>query len=169
MGLGLKLDMDYRIRDLTVADEPILWTMLMYAAHEPSLASVQSQPILTRYVERWGRIGDMGSVAIMGEKAIASAWLRLGSENDIGFGYIAPDIPELAMAVLPEYRGSGVGTTLLKQVLRSAEGLFPAICLSVRSDNPVVNLYQRLGFAKVEGSEIVNRVGGISFNMVYKF
>jgi hypothetical protein len=46
MGLGLKLDMDYRIRDLTVADEPILWTMLMYAAHEPSLESVQRQPIL---------------------------------------------------------------------------------------------------------------------------
>ncbi|MBD2317494.1 hypothetical protein [Phormidium tenue] len=38
--------MDYRIRDLTVADEPILWTMLMYAAHEPSLESVQRQPIL---------------------------------------------------------------------------------------------------------------------------
>jgi len=161
--------MDYTVRALTTADEPILWTMIMYAAHEPSLESVQRQPILTRYVDGWGKLGDMGFVALEGEKAIASVWLRLGSEDDRGLGYIAPNIPELAMAVLPEYRGNGVGTTLLKQVLRLAEGLFPAICLSVRSDNPVVNLYQRLGFAKVEGSEMINRVGGISFNLVYKF
>jgi len=165
----LKLDMDYIVRALTVADEPSLWTMLMYAAHESSIESVQSQPILTRYVEGWGRIGDMGSIALVGENAIASAWLRLWADEDAGFGYIDHAIPELAMAVLPEYRGNGVGTTLLKQVLRSAQGLFPAVCLNVRLDNPVVNLYQRVGFMKVEGSEIINRVGGISFNMVYKF
>jgi len=105
----------------------------------------------------------------VGEKAIGSAWLRLWSEDNAGFGYVAPDIPELAIAVLPEYRDNGIGTTLLKQVLRSAEGLFPAVCLSVRSDNPVVRLYQRLGFVKVESNEAENRVGGNSFNMIHKF
>ena len=70
---------------------------------------------ITRYVDGWGRIGDMGFVALVGEKAIASAWLRLGSEEDAGFGYIASDIPELAMAVLPEYRGK------LKELSHSAE------------------------------------------------
>jgi ribosomal protein S18 acetylase RimI-like enzyme len=161
--------MDYTVRDLIREDEPILWTMLMYAAHETSLASVQSQPILARYVERWGRLGDIGAVAIANEIAIAAAWLRLWADDDRGFGYIDPAIPELAIAVLPEYRGNGIGTTLLKQVLRSAQGVFPAVCLSVRADNPVVNLYRRLGFIKVEGSEIVDRVGDASFNMVYKF
>jgi ribosomal protein S18 acetylase RimI-like enzyme len=160
--------MDYTIRDLTIDDEPILWTMLMYAAHETSLTSVQSQPIFARYVERWGRLGDIGAVASVSENEIAAAWLRLWADDDRGFGYIDPAIPELAIAVLPEYRGNGVGTTLLKQVLRSAQGLFPAVSLSVRADNPVVNLYQRLGFVEVEGSEIVNRVGDISFNMVYE-
>jgi ribosomal protein S18 acetylase RimI-like enzyme len=161
--------MDYTVRDLTIEDEPILWTMLMYAAHETSLASVQSQPLLARYVNGWGRLGDIGAVSIANEIAIAAAWLRLWADDDRGFGYIDPAIPELAIAVLPEYRGNGIGTTLLKQVLRSAQGVFPAICLSVRADNPVVNLYQRLGFVEVEGSEIVNRVGDASFNMVYKF
>lgn len=71
--------------------------------------------------------------------------------------------------MLPEYRGNGVGRSLLEKVLRSAQGVFPAVCLSVRADNPVVSLYQRVGFIKVEGSQIVNRVGDISFNMVYKF
>lgn len=43
--------MDYTVRDLKVSDEPILWTMLMYVAHENSLKSVKSQSILTCYVE----------------------------------------------------------------------------------------------------------------------
>jgi hypothetical protein len=37
---------------------------------------------------------------------------------------------------------------------------------SVRSDNPVVRLYQRSGFIKVTDSEVINLAGGISFNMV---
>jgi ribosomal protein S18 acetylase RimI-like enzyme len=162
------MDMDCTVRALTIEDEPILWTMLMYAAHETSLASVQSQPMLARYAERWGRIGDIGAVAILDKNAIAAAWLRLWTDDDRGFGYIDRAIPELAIAVLPEYRGNGVGSRLLKQVLELSQGLFPAVSLSVRADNPVVNLYQRVGFAKVEDSETVNRVGDISFNMVYR-
>jgi GNAT superfamily N-acetyltransferase len=77
--------------------------------------------------------------------------------------------PELAMAVLPDYRGQGVGTQLLNQILETARGLFPAVCLSVRAENPVANLYQRAGFTKVEGSDVVNRTGGISYTMVKKF
>jgi ribosomal protein S18 acetylase RimI-like enzyme len=160
--------MDYTVRDLKVSDEPILWTMLMYAAHEDSLESLKNQSILTCYVEGWGRQGDIGAVAIADENAIAAAWLRLWTDDDRGFGYIDPAIPELAIAVLPEYRGNGVGSRLLKQVLELSQGLFPAVSLSVRADNPVVNLYQRVGFVKVEDSETVNRVGDTSFNMVYR-
>lgn len=49
--------MSYTIRLLEAEDEPILWTMLMYAAHETSLDHVQTQPYLARYVRDWGRVG----------------------------------------------------------------------------------------------------------------
>ncbi|PZO37177.1 MAG: N-acetyltransferase [Pseudanabaena frigida] len=157
----------YQVRDLTAEDESIVWTMLMYAAHESSIEAVQKQPYLCRYAEDWGREGDMGSVAFADNKPIGAVWLRLWSGSDRGFGYIDASIPELAMAVLPEYRGKGVGSKLLKAILEKAQGLFPAICLNVREDNPVVRLYERIGFVRVEGSKIVNRVGGVSFNMMY--
>ncbi|MEM6452869.1 MAG: hypothetical protein AAF703_21450 [Cyanobacteria bacterium P01_D01_bin.105] len=32
----------YRIRPVTSADEPILWEMLRYAAHEPALETVKT-------------------------------------------------------------------------------------------------------------------------------
>ena len=55
--------MTVEIRPLQPEDEPIIWQMLMHAAHEPSLHSVQAQPELVRYAAAWGRPGDMGYVA----------------------------------------------------------------------------------------------------------
>ena len=161
--------MDYTIRALTVADESIVWAMLRHAAHEPSVEVVKQQPSLTRYAADWGRRGDSGCVAIMGAEAVGAAWLRLGTADDKGFGYISDDIPELAIAVIPSCRGQGIGTELLAQVLDQANGQVPAISLNVRQGNAALRLYERAGFIKVPGSELVNRVGGISFNMLHKF
>jgi ribosomal protein S18 acetylase RimI-like enzyme len=160
------MDMDYTIRALTVEDKSIVWEMLRYASHEPSVEAVQNQPFLARYASGWGRAGDVGCVATKGTASIGAAWLRLWVEEDNGFGYISDEIPELAMAVLPNCRGQGIGTRLLMQVLEVAKDRFPAVSLNVRGDNCVVRLYERAGFIKVPGSDIINRAGGVSFNMV---
>ena len=73
------------------------------------------------------------------------------------------------MAVLPEHRGRGVGTQLLAHVLQATQSAYSAVSLNVRGNNPVVRLYQRAGFVRVPGSEIINRTGGVSFNMVRSF
>ncbi|WP_310483870.1 GNAT family N-acetyltransferase [Chamaesiphon sp. VAR_48_metabat_403] len=159
---------DYRVRALTATDESILWMMLMYAAHESSVANVQSHPDLLHYVKDWGRAGDLGFMAI-DEKPLGAAWLRLFPSDDRGFGYLGEDIPELAIAVLPDYRNRGIGTKLLMQIIAVAGEIFPAISLSVRAHSQAISLYERVGFVKVDGSEIVNRTGGGSFNMIYKY
>ena len=165
--------MDYKIRALTNADESILWTMLMYAAHEPSVEIVREHTDLFRYVKDWGKNDDLGFVVMDSQAGaecyLGAVWLRLFSSNDRGFGYIEDGIPELAMAVSPEYRGNGIGTKLLMQMIESARNIYPAISLCVRANNPAINLYQRAGFVKVDGSEVINRTGGISFNMIYRY
>jgi hypothetical protein len=80
--------MNYSVRTLTVADESIVWEMLRYAAHEPSLESVRQQPYLARYALNWGRVGDLGYVAEQNTGSIGAAWLRLWLAEDRGFGYI---------------------------------------------------------------------------------
>lgn len=145
----------------------------MYAAHESSVETVRSNPALDRYVKDWGRSGDLGFVAIDSKSAdecyIGAAWLRLFSSDNRGFGYIDEGIPELAIAVSPAYRGKGIGTKLLTQIIEVAGNIYPAISLSVRDHNPAIDLYQRLGFVKIENREFVNRTGGISLNMIYRY
>lgn len=154
-----------QIKALTGADQALLWEILALAAHD-SLENVVSQPQLARYAAAWGRAGDLGFVASFGEVSLGAAWLRLWPDDDKGFGYINAQTPELVMAVAPLYRNLGFGTRLLSQILAAAQGVYPAVSLSVRADNPAVEFYRRAGFAKIVGSEIVNRTGGISFAMV---
>ena len=161
--------MDYTIRSLNTKDEPIVWKMLQYASHESSLEAVFKQPCLAIYASKWGRFGDLGCIAERLDLPIGMAWLRLWQNEAKGFGYVSNEIPELAIAVLPDYRGQGIGTNLLTQVLAMAQQHYPGVSLSVRENNPVLRLYQRAGFVKVLGSETFNRTGGKSFNMVRKF
>jgi GNAT superfamily N-acetyltransferase len=161
--------MDFVMRSLMVEDESIVWEMLRYAAHESSIESVRQQPYLARYALNWGRMGDLGYVALIDTIPIGAAWLRLWLGEDKGFGYVKDEIPELAIAVVPEYRGQGIGSRLLTQILGTAKINYPAVSLSVRVNNPVVRLYERTGFMKIPESEVVNRAGEVSFNMMYEF
>ena len=157
------------IRQLKTEDEQTLWTMLMYAAHESSLSGVKANPALTRYVEAWGRTGDVGVVAEQNGTPVGAAWVRLWSPDNRGYGYVSDDVPELAIAVIPEVRGQGIGTVLLSEILALAEASVPAVSLSIRADNPALRLYERTGFVRVAGSDVVNRTGGVSFSMIYAF
>jgi ribosomal protein S18 acetylase RimI-like enzyme len=50
------------------------------------------------------------------------------------------------IALLPEYRGRGIGTEILLSLLAAAERAHKALSLHVEPNNPALRLYQRLGF-----------------------
>ena len=146
----------YVLRPLTPQDEPLLWEMLYHAIYVSESQArpqrdVVKQPELARYVSGWGRAGDRGFVAMDGEakQPLGAAWLRLLTGDNKGFGYVDERTPELSMAVLPEYRGQGIGTRLLTQLFQVASDHHPAVSLSVGADNPALRLYRRLGFEVV--------------------
>jgi len=55
-------------------------------------------------------------------------------------------IEVIDMALLPEYRGQGIGTSLLRGVLSHADRMGRAILLHVEKQSRAVRLYERLGF-----------------------
>ena len=167
--------LDYSIRPLTPEDEPFLWQMLYEAAHiaeegESTVQAVLNHPLIAKYVKNWGRANDRGFVAeLNGSQPVGAAWLRLFPGDDRGFGWIDGTIPELAIAVLPEYTNQGVGTQLLARLLSEAKASYRSVSLSVRSLNRALSLYERSGFKVIEGSETINRTGGTSFTMKIDF
>ncbi|WP_259358861.1 GNAT family N-acetyltransferase [Brevibacterium sediminis] len=67
-----------------------------------------------------------------------------------GYGWVAADIPELSMAVLPDHQGQGIGGALLDTVCALARmSGFPAVSLSVEDGNGAAKLYADHGFVSV--------------------
>lgn len=166
--------MSYRVRPVTKDDEPFLWEMLYHAAHmaeegATSPEAAKQNPDLMKYVKDWGRETDIGCLALATEsnQPIGAAWIRLLIGNEKTISYVNDLTPELAIAVLPNYIGSGVGTQLLTHVLAAAEKRYTSVVLSVRASNPAQRLYTRMGFVVI--GKTINRVGTESLNMLYSF
>jgi len=156
-----------KFRLATSEDEPVLWEMLTYAASmtdlhpnlEDAITKAKADPYLSKYVQGFGtRAGDVGLIAGEGEGA---AWLRLGTDPPTPHAVGTLDEPELAIGLRPALRGSKVGTRLLSDLFTRSTSF--GIRLSVRSTNPSVRLYERLGFEHIDTIE--NRVGGDSLVM----
>ena len=157
------------MRAASSEDKAVLFVMLKHAAHESSTDTVRNNPELMRYVDSWGRSSDVGIIAEIDSKPVGAAWLRLWTKGDRGYGYLDDETPELAIAVVPESRGKGIGTSLLEQLLTVACSEFPSVSLSIRADNLALRLYERFGFVRVAGTEVTNRAGSVSFSMCRPF
>jgi ribosomal protein S18 acetylase RimI-like enzyme len=119
-----------------------------------SVDEVLQRPELAHYVAGWPRPGDQGVIA-QEAQPIGAAWLRRFSEDDPAFGFVDEQSPELAMAVVRQWRGRGVGAMLLREVTaQAAEAGVAGISLSVDLDNDAARLlYERFGFRGVRESD----------------
>jgi ribosomal protein S18 acetylase RimI-like enzyme len=59
------------------------------------------------------------------------------------------EIRIIDIALLPEYRNAGIGTTLLKGILEEAAQAGKLVSIHVERFNPAMRLYERLGFSTV--------------------
>ena len=140
------------VRPLRKGEEPLL-TEFLYeaiwrgAGQPPVPRTVLQQPALWRYVAGFGsRPDDRCLVAEAGGCVVGAVWVRCIR----GFGHIADGVPECVLAVYDGYRGRGIGTALLRGMLRRLRcERYDRISLSVQKANPAVNLYRREGFSVV--------------------
>jgi ribosomal protein S18 acetylase RimI-like enzyme len=58
------------------------------------------------------------------------------------------------IALLPEYRGAGIGGSLLIRLLADAAEQGKSVTLHVRTGNPACNLYSRHGFVVKSGEGV---------------
>jgi GNAT superfamily N-acetyltransferase len=146
------------IRQARSGDRAFIESMAVEAVNwDPARATlspeaIAADPTLERYLAGWPRPGDLGVVAEADGVAIGAAWLRFFDASEPGYGFIAADIPEISIAVLPGWRGQGIGGRLLDRLvdLARTEGI-GAMSLSVEAANRARHLYERHGFRPVVG------------------
>lgn len=142
-----------KIRPMCSAETHLLWEFLYQAIFlppgtVPPPRSIVNLPELQVYVAGFGmRPGDHCLVAEADGLVVGAAWSRIMED----YGHIDDHTPSLAISLLPEYRGRGIGTELLDSLLEllQKKGYLRA-SLSVQKENPALHLYQRIGFQIVE-------------------
>jgi ribosomal protein S18 acetylase RimI-like enzyme len=138
------------IRDAGPQDVRFIQDMLRHAYYWRWGAPDTVDLPVRRYVDRWGRKGDRGVIALDEGTPVGAAWYRLFSEKDAGYGFVDETTPELSIAVVPSRRGKGLGKDLLAALLeRARKDGYEQVSLSVERDNPALRLYERHGFRKV--------------------
>ena len=105
---------------------------------------VNNNPELQVYVADFGnRKHDRALIAEADGKVIGAVWTRI--MND--YGHIDNQTPSLAISIYKEYRGFGIGTELMKNIIRILkESGYEKVSLAVQKNNYAVKMYRTVGF-----------------------
>lgn len=141
--------MEYTIRKMTVPEYPLLSDFLYEAIFilegiKPPSRDIIASPELQIYVERFGALkADFALVAEIEGKIVGAVWVRI--MND--YGHIDDETPSLAISLYKEYRGQGIGTNMMKEMLPllKTHG-YKRVSLSVQKANYAAEMYRKIGF-----------------------
>lgn len=113
--------------------------------------SLIRQPELQVYVTEFGKKkDDIGLVAEVGAKIVGAVWARI--MND--YGHINDTTPSLAVSLYKEYRGLGIGTALIEEMLSILKQRgYKQTSLAVQKANYAVKMYKKAGFVVVDENE----------------
>jgi len=147
---------------LRSTEQKIATDMLHYAARLDDLdKALDDFPELSIYDKLYGlNHKDLGVYALHENEIAGAAWIRLLKESDAPNAYVDEATPVLTVGVKPKFRGQGIGTEMLEQLLQEAGALYEQISVSVVQNSPAINLYERFGFVRLEGSEKQSLVDG---------
>lgn len=111
--------MEAVIRAIKEDEYPLLKTFLYEAIFipegtEPPSKNILEQPELQIYTKNFGMEKyDKAFVAEIDEKIVGAVWVRIMDD----YGHIDDSTPSFAISLFKEYRGLGIGKTLMKTML----------------------------------------------------
>ena len=148
--------MNYNIRTLLEGEDSLLQDFLYNAIFVPEGApappkSIINQPELQVYIADFGKKkDDIGLVAEVDKRVVGAVWVRI--MND--YGHIDNHTPSFAISLYKDYRGFGIGTNLMKEMLCILKDRgYKQASLAVQKANYAVRMYQKTGFEIVGENE----------------
>ena len=148
--------MDYKIRPISAGEVRLLQDFLYEASFVPEglpapRKSIINQPELQVYITGFGtKKDDIGLAAEIDNKPVGAVWVRI--MND--YGHIDNNTPSFAISLYKDYRGFGIGTDLMKEMLCILKDRgYKQASLAVQKANYAVRMYQKTGFEIVGENE----------------
>ncbi|MCR5452716.1 MAG: GNAT family N-acetyltransferase [Lachnospiraceae bacterium] len=147
---------DYIIRNLNKDEVHLLKDFLYEAIFipegvEPPGRDIVEKPELRVYTDDFGsRAGDYCLVADFGGKVVGAVWTRIMDD----YGHVDDSTPSFAISLYKEYRGRGMGTGLMVEMLELLKGQgFKRASLAVQKANYAVKMYKNVGFKIIDENE----------------
>lgn len=148
--------MNYIIRKLRQEEVKVLDTFLYEAIFIPEGVEappmeIINQPELQVYVDGFGtKNGDICFVAESDGVIVGAVWVRIMDD----YGHVDDETPSFAISLSKEYRGKGIGTELMKQMLTELkDGKYKKASLAVQKQSYAVKMYKKVGFEIVNENE----------------
>lgn len=132
---------------LRSSEQKIVTNMLQYAHPK----EMQNPSIYTDFYGLTPK--DMGLYALVNSEIAGAVWSReLKSEHNAE-GFVDENTPVLSMAVVPKFRGKGIGSFMMEQFLQEAAAVHTQI--SVSCDSHTRKFYEKFGFVVFEKNNVL--------------
>ena len=148
--------MNINIREMKSKEHKLLDDFLYEAIFipegvEPPAKEIINSPQLQVYVQDFNtREGDICFVAQVDEKVVGAVWVRIMDD----YGHVEDGVPSFAISLYKDYRGLGIGTAMMKQMLAELkERGYEKASLAVQKANYAVKMYKKVGFEIVDENE----------------
>lgn len=141
------------IREILPQEVHKLQDMLYEAIYQPDEnklipRSVLAIPEVNAYIKDFGeKTDDYCLVADLDGEIVGAVWVRIILGEIKGYGYVDDETPEFAISLFNEYRGQGIGTRLMEEMINYLQNAgYKQTSLSVQKENYAVRLYLKMGF-----------------------
>lgn len=117
----------------------------------PPDREIVERPELRLYYEGFGTgPADHCLVAEMENRVVGAVWTRIMED----YGHVDGETPSLALSLLPECRGQGIGSRLLQEMLSLLKGQgYRQASLAVQKANYAAKMYRKAGFETIRETD----------------
>lgn len=148
-----------RCRPVTEDDEPFLRRLIVSVVSAELAAWAWPDALREQLLEMQYRIRRQGiETHYPGSEVSVIEFAGAGSDTQpVGWLVVSrtdADMHIVEIAILAEWRGRGIGTTVLRGLLDESDRRGETARLNVNIGNPAVVLYERLGFRRTAGTEV---------------
>jgi ribosomal protein S18 acetylase RimI-like enzyme len=102
-------------------------------------------------VQEFGtRETDICFAAEVEGKIVGAVWVRIVDD----YGHIEDGVPSFAISLYKDYRGLGIGTAMMKQMLQELKTRgYEKASLAVQKANYAVKMYKNVGFEIIDEND----------------